>query len=61
MTISYNPFDPAQVDDDEEVLTQLRRETRVAEVLPGVYYVTRHDDVAEISRDAKRFPPITST
>ena len=56
MTISYNPFDPAQVDDDEEVLTQLRREARVAEVLPGVYYVTRHDDVAEISRDAKRFP-----
>ena len=56
MTISYNPFDPAQVDDDEEVLTQLRHEARVAEVLPGVYYVTRHDDVAEISRDAKRFP-----
>jgi cytochrome P450 len=56
MTISYNPFDPAQVDDDEEVLTQLRREARVAEVLPGVYYVTRYDDVAEISRDAKRFP-----
>jgi cytochrome P450 len=56
MTISYNPFDPAQVDDDEEVLTQLRRETRVAAVLPGVYYVTRYDDVAEISRDAKRFP-----
>ena len=26
MTISYNPFDPAQVDDDEEVLTQLRHE-----------------------------------
>ena len=56
MTISYNPFDPAQVDDDEEVLTQLRRDDRVAAVLPGVYYVTRYDDVAEISRDAKRFP-----
>ena len=56
MTISYNPFDPAQVDDDEEVLTQLRHETRVAELMPGVFYVTRYDDVAEISRDAKRFP-----
>ncbi len=56
MTISYNPFDPAQVDDDEEVLTQLRHEHAVAAVLPGVYYVTRYDDVAEISRDAKRFP-----
>jgi len=56
MTISYNPFDPVQVDHDEDVLTQLRHETRVAEVLPGVFYVTRYDDVAEISRDAKRFP-----
>ena len=24
--------------------------------MPGVFYVTHHDDVAEISRDAKRFP-----
>jgi cytochrome P450 len=56
MTTAYNPFDPAQVDNDEEVLTQLRHEARVAEVLPGVFYVTTYDDVAEISRDAKRFP-----
>jgi cytochrome P450 len=56
MTVSYNPFDPAQVDHDEDVLTQLRHEARVAEVLPGVFYVTHYDDVAEISRDAKRFP-----
>ena len=56
MTVSYNPFDPAQVDHDEEVLTQLRHEARVAELMPGVFYVTHHEDVAEISRDAKRFP-----
>ena len=56
MTVSYNPFDPAQVDHDEDVLTSLRHETRVAELMPGFFYVTRHDDVAEISRDAKRFP-----
>ena len=30
MTVSYNPFDPAQVDHDEEVLTQLRHEARAS-------------------------------
>jgi len=56
MTILYNPFDPAQVDHDEQVLAELRHETPVAEVMPGVFYVTRHADLTEISRDAKRFP-----
>jgi cytochrome P450 len=56
MTVSYNPFDPAQVDHDENVLNQLRHEARVAELMPGFFYVTRHDDVTAISRDPKRFP-----
>ena len=56
MTIAYNPFDPVQVDDDEAVLADLRRQTPVAEIMPGVFYVTRHADLTEISRDAKRFP-----
>ena len=56
MTVSYNPFDPAQVDHDREVLTSSGDEARVAELMPGVFYITRYDDVAEISRDAKRFP-----
>jgi len=56
MTISYNPFDPAQVDHDEVVLDELRHEGRVAELMPGLFYVTRHADLTEISRDAKRFP-----
>src|ERR1700722_10722787 len=56
MTIAYNPFDPAQVDDDEVVLADLRHQTRVAEIMPGVFYVTRHADLTEISRDATRFP-----
>jgi cytochrome P450 len=56
MTISYNPFDPAQVDDDAAVLAELRHEARVAELMPGLFYITRHADLTEISRDAKRFP-----
>ena len=56
MTITYNPFDPAQVDDDEEVLTQLRRRGARRGGVAG--RLLRHPprDVAEISRDAKRFP-----
>ena len=56
MTDPYNPFDPDQVDHDRDVLTQLRREAPVVELMPGFFYVTRYDDIVEISRDAKRFP-----
>ncbi len=56
MTVTYNPFDPDQVDHDEEVLTRLRHEAPVVEIMPGVFYVTRYADIVEISRDAKRFP-----
>jgi cytochrome P450 len=56
VTVTYNPFDPDQVDHDEEILTQLRHEAPVVEIMPGVFYVTRYEDVVEISRDAKRFP-----
>ena len=56
MTVTYNPFDPDQVDHDEEILTRLRHEAPVVEIMPGVFYVTRYEDVVEISRDAKRFP-----
>jgi cytochrome P450 len=56
VTDPYNPFDPDQVDDDRDVLTQLRHEAPVVELMPGFFYVTRYDDIVEISRDAKRFP-----
>jgi cytochrome P450 len=56
VTVTYNPFDPEQVDHDEAVLTQMRHEAPVVEIMPGVFYVTRYDDIVEISRDAKRFP-----
>jgi cytochrome P450 len=55
MTVAYNPFDPAQVDHQDEILPQLRKEARVAEVLPGVFYLTRHEDVIAVSRDAETF------
>ncbi|HZP31001.1 MAG TPA: cytochrome P450, partial [Acidimicrobiia bacterium] len=56
MTVTYNPFDPDQVDHDREIVTQLRHEAPVVEIMPGVFYVTRYENVVEISRDAKRFP-----
>ena len=56
MTVTYNPFDPDQVDHDEGVLAQLRHDAPVVELQPGLFYVTRYADIVEISRDAKRFP-----
>src|ERR1700726_754441 len=32
---AFNPFDPAQVDDQVETLARLRRESPVTEVVPG--------------------------
>jgi cytochrome P450 len=55
MAVTYNPFDPTQVDHQDEILPQLRREARVAELLPGVFYLTRHEDVVAVSRDAETF------
>jgi cytochrome P450 len=53
--VSYNPFDPDQVDHDEVVLTELRRTCPVAEVMPGVFYLARHEDVVAASRDTQTF------
>jgi cytochrome P450 len=53
--VSYNPFDPEQVDNDEAVLTELRHSCPVAEVMPGVFYLARHDDVVAASRDTQTF------
>jgi cytochrome P450 len=55
MSVQYNPFDPAQVDDHFETLAALRREAPVAEVMPGVFYLSRHEDIVEVSRDYKTF------
>jgi len=55
VSVDYNPFDPTQVDDHFDVLAQLRAECPVAEVMPGVFYVSRYDDVVEITRNHKVF------
>jgi cytochrome P450 len=53
--VSYNPFDADQVDHDEGVLTELRQSCPVAQVMPGVFYLARHDDVVAVSRDTQTF------
>jgi len=50
MTVAFNPFDPAQVDDQLETLAGLRHECPVAEVVPGVFYLARHEDIIEVCR-----------
>ena len=58
--MSYNPFDPEQVDNDESVLTELRHSCPVSEVMPGVFYLARHDDVVAASRDTQIGPTRTT-
>src|SRR5438046_38273 len=53
MTVEYNPFDPRQVDDHFDTLSQLRIECPVAEVMPGVFFASRKDDVDDVTRNDK--------
>lgn len=52
---AFNPFDPAQVDDQVETLARLRRDSPVTEVVPGVYYLARHADIIEVCRAPDTF------
>ena len=56
MTVSFNPFDPAQVDHQDEVLDELRHTAPVIEMMPGFFYLTRHEDCVAVSRDPVTFP-----
>jgi cytochrome P450 len=56
MTTTFNPFDPEQVDHQDEILAELRPKCPVAEVMPGVFLLTRYDDVVRASRDNETFP-----
>jgi cytochrome P450 len=51
MAIGFNPFDGTQVDDQYPVLTSLRQFQPVTEVEPGLFYVSRYEDIVEISRN----------
>jgi len=55
MTALYNPFDPAQVDDHFEVLAALRQSDPISEVMPGVFYLARRDDIVAVSKDPATF------
>jgi len=55
MTVRYNPFEPAQVDDHFEVLAGLREDDPITEVMPGVFYLARRDDIVAVSKDPATF------
>jgi cytochrome P450 len=55
MTIEYDPFDPAQVDDHVPILARLRRESPVHEVRPGLFYLSRHADIVDVCRRPQVF------
>jgi cytochrome P450 len=55
MTIDYDPLDPVQVDEHEEVLARLRREAPVSELKPGFFSLARHQDVMEVCRTPELF------
>ena len=56
MAGAYNPFDPEAVDDQYAAVAELREAAPVAEIVPGVYYVSRYDDVLRVLHDPKTFP-----
>ena len=55
MTEPYNPFEPAQVDDHFKVLAGLRQADPITEVMPGVFYLARRDDIVAVSKDPATF------
>ena len=55
MTVLYNPFEPAQVDDHFAVLAALRESDPITEVMPGVFYLARRDDIVAVSKDPATF------
>jgi cytochrome P450 len=55
MTIAFNPFDPAQVDDQLDTLAALRHGCPVAEVVPGVFYLAKHEDIIDVCRAPRTF------
>ncbi|HEV8297073.1 MAG TPA: cytochrome P450 [Acidimicrobiales bacterium] len=54
-TIQYNPFDPRQVDHHDAILARLRAEAPVHELLPGFFYLPRHQDIIDVCRQPELF------
>ncbi len=55
MTTEYNLFDPATVDDHLPTITKLRHEAPVSEVVPGVFYLAKHQDIVDVCRNPSMF------
>jgi cytochrome P450 len=53
--VAYNPFDPAQIEGHWPILAELRERGPVAELMPGVFYVSRYDEITSVLRDHRRF------
>ena len=51
----YDPFDPSDADCDRDILSRLRTDAPIHQVLPGYFLVTRHDDVAAVELDPITF------
>lgn len=48
--LAYNPFDPAQVDHHLPTLARLRDAGPVHELLPGFFYLPRHQDIVDVCK-----------
>jgi cytochrome P450 len=55
MTIHYDVLDEARVERYRAALAGMRADEPVAEVAPGVFYVSRYDDVVEVCRQPDLF------
>ena len=56
VSVEFNLFDPAQLEDPYSVFAQLRQDDSAVEVMPTVWLVARHPEAAEALTDHKRFP-----
>jgi cytochrome P450 len=54
--MTFNPFDPAQLDDPYPALKELRQTCPVTEPVPGIQLLVRYADVRELLADHERFP-----
>jgi cytochrome P450 len=51
----FDPFDESQQDEPFGRLRVLRDDEPIAEVAPGVFYVSRYEDIVAIARDPRTF------
>ena len=52
---AFNPFDPSETQHMWGLMARMRAEAPVTHPVPGMAYVARYSDNAEVFKDAKRF------